>query len=525
MSPSKDALRVLKCAPNRYLVLSVDLFILTASDLYLEATETTLETIVGRHIFDAFPDNPNIADIEGVNNVNFSLQEVLRTKKMHQLPVIRYDVPEQNRPGAFIEKYWHASHTPVLTEDGEIGFIIQLANNVTEQVLTAKALKVIEQQNSDTKALLTRVTKEMTEQVKARQETERMSNQLRLAVKAAKIGTWFIQPESKALTYNENLAVIFGYEGNAPMTYEQAIGQVTEEYRSPILNAIEKAIASGGDYDFTYQQRRFNDDELIWLRSLGRISQDEQGNHSIFSGVVIDITEQKKDEQRKNDFIGMVSHELKTPLTSLTGIIQISGLKLKNHEDAFLSGAMNKAGILVKRMSTMINGFLNISRLESGKILIHKQPFAIDELIREVIDETNLSGSPDVVTFDPCDRVEVRADRDKIASVMSNLLSNAIKYSSKSPKIQVSCRANATEVQVSVKDDGMGINEEDARHIFDRYDRVQSQDMKHISGFGIGLYLSAEIIERHQGRIWVESEAGQGSTFIFTLPLMPVIDH
>ncbi|WCT13418.1 ATP-binding protein [Mucilaginibacter jinjuensis] len=519
MSPSKDALRVLECAPNKYLVLSVDLFILTASELYLEATETTRETIVGRHIFDAFPDNPNIADIEGVNNVNFSLQEVLRTKKIHQLPVIRYDVPDQNRPGAFIEKYWHASHTPVLNEDGEIEFIIQLANNVTEQVLTARALKVVEQQNSDTKALLTRVTKEMTEQVNARQETERMSNQLRLAVEAAKIGTWFIQPESKALTYNENLAVIFGYKGNAPMTYEQAIGQVTDEYRSAILNAIEEAIASGGDYDFTYQQLRFNDNELVWLRSLGRISEDEQGNHSIFSGVVIDITEQKKDEQRKNDFIGMVSHELKTPLTSLTGIIQIAGLKLKGHEDIFLGTAINRAGVLVKRMSTMINGFLNISRLESGKILIYKQRFAIDELIRGVIDETNLSSSSDVIEFDECDRLEVRADRDKIASVLSNLLSNAIKYSSKSPTIQVTCQATATEVQVSVKDDGMGIDEEDAKHIFERYYRVQSQDMKHISGFGIGLYLSAEIIERHGGRIWVESESGKGSIFAFTLPL------
>ena len=112
----------------------------------------------------------------------------------------------------------------------------------------------------------------------------------------------------------------------------------------------------------------FHDGKLRWLRSIGTVQQDSNGSDTFFTGIINDITEQKADEQRKNDFIGMVSHELKTPLTSLTAIVQVANAKLKNSEDQFLAGAMEKANQQVKRMSKMINGFLNVSRLESARL-------------------------------------------------------------------------------------------------------------------------------------------------------------
>ena len=113
----------------------------------------------------------------------------------------------------------------------------------------------------------------------------------------------------------------------------------------------------------------------------------------------------------------------------------------------------------------------------------------------------------------------MNADRDKISSVVSNYISNAIKYSPKEKTITVSCSIGNGQVIVSVKDEGMGINPEDLAKIFERYYRVETKNTRHISGFGIGLYLSSEIIERHGGRVWAESEAGVGSTFYFSLPL------
>jgi two-component system sensor histidine kinase VicK len=167
----------------------------------------------------------------------------------------------------------------------------------------------------------------------------------------------------------------------------------------------------------------------------------------------------------------------------------------------------------------MINGFLNISRLESGKIHIDKQQFDIDQLLREVVEETKLTVSTHNIGLSSCGELQIYADQDKISSVISNLVSNAVKYSPKGKLVQLSCAAKGKEVLISVKDEGMGIKPQDLGHVFDRYYRVETDHTRHISGFGIGLYLSAEIIKRHDGKIWAESESGMGSTFWFSLPL------
>ncbi|MDB5016676.1 MAG: domain S-box protein [Mucilaginibacter sp.] len=247
---------------------------------------------------------------------------------------------------------------------------------------------------------------------------------------------------------------------------------------------------------------------------------DSQGNVIGISKIVRDISEKKQDELRKNDFIGMVSHELKTPLTSLTTLVQVLNLKLKNSEDTFISSALDKADVQVRKMGKMINGFLNISRLESGKILIEKQQFDLEELIDEMIQEIKLTVSSHQILFERSQLLMVDADRDKIGSVISNLLTNAVKYSPKGKLIELKCEAVGNDVQVSIKDEGIGINVTDQKNLFERYYRVQNNQTRHISGFGIGLYLSAEIIKRHDGNIWVESEINSGSTFYFSLPLV-----
>jgi PAS domain S-box-containing protein len=239
-----------------------------------------------------------------------------------------------------------------------------------------------------------------------------------------------------------------------------------------------------------------------------------------FAGYIsssVDITELKKDEERKNAFIGMVSHELKTPLTTLNGYIQIMQGKAHNKNDAFNINALNTANKQVKKMITMINGFLNISRLESGKILLDKTTFQLHTLIENVISETTALDASHNINLKNNQEIEVYADYDKISNVISNLLSNAIKYAPNSKDIEVDYGVVNGMIQVSVKDYGMGIKNEDIKQLFERFFRVEGNHT--ISGFGIGLYLSAEIIARHDGNIWVESEIGQGSTFYFNLPI------
>lgn len=898
--PGAETLRALETAPNVYLILSPDLYILTASDLYLEATNTKREVIKGKHIFEAFPDNPDLPDAGGVQNINASLQEVLRTNKPHHMRIQRYDVPDIDNPGKFIQRYWDPSHTPVFNEEGEIHYIIQLANNVTDKVLAddnllqqiaihkkleisekhfrhladivpakisnalpsgevtffnqkwldyagmnfedlrdfgyhqmmhpdeipvfqkqlaeaaakgvalesemrfkdingnyrwhlnivspvlneqgeitmwvgsttdiqrmkeedqqlqqllnmlpasvvvirgddlvveminqsnldywkktadevigrkfldilpdladqpfagqlrnviatgeivdvkespvlfenedgtiretfvdytyqpltdingerngvlvmsfeitervmsrrlleryadelqtvndrltdsnrdlalseqrfkyliqeapvaigvltgreltvtsanakilevwgktediiglplAAALPELEGQPflhilddcyitgksfnaSEIKAMLEHqgelkelffnvvyqpiqveqgittdilvVAVDVTEQVNARKRIEQAELTLRLAIEAANVGTWNIDAETMVMSASPRLKELFGFFGNEDVTLEACINQITVEHREMVTKAVENAVKNGGHYDVTYTVEGFHDKKIRWLRAVGNLTQDAITGRAAFTGAIMDISEIKQEEIRKNDFIGMVSHELKTPLTSLNGLLQVAQLKLKNSDDNFLAGAMEKANVQVKRMTTMINGFLNMSRFESGKIHIDKQNFDISALIKEVIDEAALIMSSHQIHFEECPALTISADKEKIMSVISNLISNAVKYSPKGKYISVKCTTNNQEVIVSVKDEGMGLKPADLEKIFDRYYRVESSNTKHIAGFGIGLYLSSEIIQRHGGKIWAESENGAGSVFYFSLPV------
>jgi PAS domain S-box-containing protein len=323
--------------------------------------------------------------------------------------------------------------------------------------------------------------------------------------------------DSVIMTWNDAAERIFGY------TADEMIGETIYKLipldRHDEEPMILSRLKNGERIEHYETIRQTKDGRLIDLSLTISPIKDSSGNLIGISKIARDISERKQDEARKNDFIGMVSHELKTPLTSLTAILQVLDNKLKRSQDAFVPEALSRANLQVKRMSTMINGFLNISRLESGKIQINKQPFIIGDLIKEVIGEINLTGPAHIIQLQKCDKVVLHADREKISSVLINLLSNAVKYSPKGSKIQVDCSQQGNKVCVSVTDEGLGISAEDCDHIFDRYYRVESNHTRHISGFGIGLYLSAEIIQRHEGQIWVESERGKGSTFFFSLPV------
>lgn len=377
---------------------------------------------------------------------------------------------------------------------------------------------VIDEKNNITGIL--QVVTEITDQVNARIEVQKAEEMMRLAINAAKLGSWYIHPITKALVYNDTLAKLYGYEGKEKMTYDQAIGQVTTEFKTKIVEEIERAIADGGDYDITFAQHRFNDNEIIWLRSLGKITPEMNGQGSMFSGFVMDVTELKKDEQRKNDFIGMASHELKTPLTSISAYIQLLLGFAKKNEDKFSSSALEKADKQVKKMTAMINGFLNVSRLESGKINIDKQRFDMAELLKEVEHEIVPTITRHHIVFAPVETTFLDVDRDKIGQVVSNLISNAVKYSPADSTIKVACIKIDDYVLVSVKDEGIGISQEDLKKVFERYYRVENPQLLTVAGFGIGLYLCAEIIHRHNGKIWAESELGKGSVFYFQLPVL-----
>ncbi|MDP9046541.1 MAG: ATP-binding protein, partial [Bacteroidota bacterium] len=348
-------------------------------------------------------------------------------------------------------------------------------------------------------------------------------DKLKLAIKAAQLGTFDMDLKKGTMEWDKRCRTLFGISHSDLVTYEKDfVTGLHPDDRDRIVEVINNVFIksiSNGDYDVEYRTIGAEDKKVRWVRAKGKTYFDENDKPTRFIGAVLDITEQKFDEIRKNDFIGMVSHELKTPLTSLSAYVQMLHARAKKDQDDFATGALDKANTQVKRMGSMINGFLNISRLESGKILLDKHDFMLNELVLAMTDEIKQTAPSHILKCKIEKPVSVNADQDKIGSVVINLLSNAVKYSAKGKTISITCDVVDNMAQVSVHDEGIGVKPQDSDKLFDRYFRAESPQTKYISGFGIGLYLSAEIIGRHNGKIWAESELGKGSAFYFTLPL------
>lgn len=260
--------------------------------------------------------------------------------------------------------------------------------------------------------------------------------------------------------------------------------------------------------------------EYCWLLNKATPRFRADGSFAGYISSTIDITEIKENEQRKNDFISMVSHELKTPLTSALSYVQVLQKRALKEDDSLAAGMMERTAVQLGKMTGMINGFLNVSRLESGKIYMDYDRFDFAALVNEAEDEARAAITGHQLLFSCTEQTLIEADREKIGQVISNLISNAAKYSSSGTTISISCKRHGDSVQLSVADEGIGISEEDLPRIFERYYRVKGIETRHIAGFGIGLYLCREIIEGHNGKIWAESTPDKGSTFTFSLPLV-----
>ncbi|MFD0941074.1 ATP-binding protein [Pedobacter boryungensis] len=427
--------------------------------------------------------------------------------------------------------------TPVMGNDGKVIAVAGTTRDITEinniKLKLQETSEELQTTNEELRSTVEEMAATNEELIASNEQLIRLNDQLlearkkiedteialRLAIEGADFGTWYINSVTREFITDGRLKELFGFYPDEELTIEQAIAQISEEYREMVSQKLENAIYNNGEYDVTYPVEGLHDGKLRWLRAIGNLKADSSGAFSAFTGVVMDVTEQKTDELRKNDFIAMVSHELKTPLTSLKGYIQIVLRKLLTMGDDSAIGALEKAFAQTVKMTGMINGFLTVSRLESGKISIEPTEFDLALLIREAEQETHTTINTHKVIFDPVNSTIINADHDKIGQVVHNLISNAVKYAPSNSTIRISCTNDESTAYVAIADDGIGISAPDLSKIFDRFYRVQDSKMSTVSGFGIGLYLCKEIIDRHGGKIWAQSEQGKGSIFSFSLPM------
>ena len=275
----------------------------------------------------------------------------------------------------------------------------------------------------------------------------------------------------------------------------------------PVVSRSGKVI--GGLFFGHPDPGKFTEEHEILVTSIAAQAAISLDNAKLFEEV-------KALNDKKDEFIGLASHELKTPLTSINGYLQmLRRLITDNQHQKFL----DKANHQVSKLASLVNDLLDVSKIEAGKLKLTIADFDLKEVITDTIELMQQSTSKYTITFrTDLQHCRIAGDAQRIEQVVINLLSNAIKYSPSANLVEVELHEDEENVLVSVRDFGFGIAQEKAKHIFTRFYRIDEVS-PNISGLGIGLYLSHEIITRHNGKIWVESPDGmEGSTFYFSLP-------
>jgi signal transduction histidine kinase len=232
-----------------------------------------------------------------------------------------------------------------------------------------------------------------------------------------------------------------------------------------------------------------------------------------------DVTFEKELEQRKDDFINMASHELKTPITSMKLYIDVLISRVRETKDDKSLRILSSIKEQSERLQELVNDLLDVSRIQTGKLNFQKTDFRIDELIQDCIETLQGTTTDHKLVFSQDTPTMIHADKFRIYQVVTNLLTNAIKYSPKGRKIEISVQKTSHDIVVSVRDYGIGIPKNQHKKIFERLYQINNPGEKTYPGLGMGLYISKEIVKRHKGKIWVVSEKGKGSEFFFSLPL------
>ncbi len=247
------------------------------------------------------------------------------------------------------------------------------------------------------------------------------------------------------------------------------------------------------------------------------------------SKIIRDITEQIKTSEKlklyskqleqmnsyKDNFIGMASHELKTPLASINGYLQILERSIEGAQNKLF---VKKAITQVAKLAALVSDLLDISKIQSGKLSLNCVKFDFNELLEEVTETIQQTTSSHVFELQIGSSVKINADRHRLEQVLINLLTNSTKYSPDAEKVIIKSAIKDNCVRVSVQDFGIGIPREEHDKIFSRFYRVE-EPAHTFSGLGLGLYIANEIISMHKGKLWVESAPQRGSTFFFEIPV------
>jgi len=452
------------------IIRAEDLFIQDVNSAYLELVGKKREELENRTIWEAVP--------EAAEAYAPVMSEVIKTgiafqAKENELTLIRSGVPEQ----VFVDFVYE----PMFNDD-KVQAIMVLAIEVSDKVIARRSIEDVEER-------------------------------IRLAVEAAEIGTFDLDLVKGIMLTSERFDTIFGFDSH--VDWKMYTDAIHPDDRADRDAAHKSALVSGKLF---YESRVvYADQSLHWVRVQGNVYYDKAGKPQRILGTLLDITHFKRLEQQKDDFISIASHELKTPITSLKASLQLLDKLRDNPTAPVVPKLIDQSLKSMGKISTLVEDLLNVSRSQQSQLSLNKTEFTVSELLDNCCSHVRMTGKYDLQLKGDLE-LKVNADEHAIDQVVVNLVNNAVKYAPESFVIVMEIEKSDGFAKISVKDTGPGIAPEKIPYLFDRYYQAQSAGFNN-SGLGLGLYISAEIIRKHGGKIGVDSTLGQGTTFWFTLPL------
>lgn len=367
----------------------------------------------------------------------------------------------------------------------------------------------------------TKITHDITAEVEQERKLQELTHRFELATKSARIGVWDWNIETNTLIWDDVMIDLYGLDSSSfSGAYHAWENGVHPEDLAKARQDLEAAVSGKHKFDTFFRIIR-PDQSIRYIKAIADCIRDNNGKAVKMIGVNWDITELKRLEKMKDEFIGLASHELKTPLTIIQGGVGIlSSLKigeLNERQSKLVASILNTT----KRLSRIIHDMLDISRLESGQISVKMAPMSPLRLLEEVIENFEKQAEEKSLRFErkiasdiPA---EITADEDLVLQVLNNLSSNALRYAVS--KIIIEAKQTDAGLLFSVSNDGPFLSSEEIGKLFQKFSQVNRQTGgSGYKGTGLGLAICKEIISKHQGRIWVESHENGLTSFKFILP-------